>query len=119
MLRLAAAACVLAFSFLMSCARTPICDGRSLDIVDPSSDETVPEGMVNVVVQVCGFDADEVIRLRLLSPAEAHYGVVSIEDPERRLYNYEVPTLPGTMTFVAEDFEASTVSPTVSFAVEP
>jgi hypothetical protein len=92
----------LALLALAGCQPEPVCDGRSLRIIEPDQGEMVPEGRVNVVVEACDLEEDEQIRLRLTMPVESDYGFEIIEDPNQRLYGFDVPTLPGTMELVAD-----------------
>lgn len=87
---------------LTGCGPDPLCDGRSLRIIDPNEGQQVPEGRVNVVVEGCDLEMDEQIRLRLRMPVESDYGFAIVEDPDQRLYGFDVPTLPGTMEVVAD-----------------
>jgi hypothetical protein len=101
-----------------ACQPTPICEGRSLQIVEPDDGELVPPGEVNIVVEVCDFEPDEQIRIRLLEPTEADYAFILVEDPEQRLYGRMVPTLGTTMSVVAESFDGETTSEVVRFDVD-
>lgn len=116
-LRLASLLGLLALPSL-GCGPDPVCDGRSLRIVEPADGEMVPEGRVNVVVEACRFEMDEQIRLRLTMPVESDYGFAVVEDPSQRLYGFDVPTLPGTMELVADAVDdPATVSEPVAFEV--
>ena len=115
-----ALALVAALAPLDACRPNPLCTGRSLRIIEPNDGETVPAGEVNIVVEVCDFEQDEEIRLRLTEPVEVDYGFILVDDPDLRLYGLEVPTLPGTMVLYAEAVgDETTVSEPVSFEVAP
>lgn len=98
-------ALVLPFALLAlaaGCQPDPLCNGRSLRVLEPNDGQMVPEGRVNIVVEACDLEVDEQIRLRLLMPIESDYGFAIVEDPEQNLYGFDVPTLPGTMEVVAD-----------------
>lgn len=98
-------ALALPFALLVlaaGCQPDPLCDGRSLRVIEPDEGEMVPEGRVNIVVEACDLNEDEQIRLRLLMPVESDYGFAIVEDPQQNLYGFDVPTLPGTMEVVAD-----------------
>ncbi len=94
--------CLALLALIAGCQPDPICDGRSLRIIEPDQGEMVPEGDVNIVVEACDLEMDEQIRLRLTMPVESDYGFAIVEDPNQRLYGFDVPTLPGTMELVAD-----------------
>lgn len=94
--------CLALLALGYGCQPDPICNGRSLRIIEPSEGAMIPEGRVNVVVEACELEVDEQLRLRLTMPVESDYGFAIIEDPEQRLYGFDVPTLPGTMELVAD-----------------
>lgn len=100
------------------CGPDPLCEGRTLRVVQPNEGEVVPPGRVNVVVEACNLAVDEQIRIRLTMPVESDYGFEIVEDPEQRLYGFDVPTLPGTMEVVADVVgDPSVVSEPVAFDV--
>ena len=100
------------------CGPDPLCEGRSLRIIEPDDGQTVPAGRVNVVVEACRLNEDEQIRLRLTMPVESDYGFAIVEDEDQHLYGFDVPTLPGTMEVVADVVDdPSTVSEPVAFDV--
>ena len=100
----------------LACAPVPICEGRTLRILEPDDGESVPAGRVNVVVEVCDFEEDETITLRLLAPVESDYGFILVDDADQRLYGLEVPTLPGTMELIATG--DGVVSNSVAFDID-
>lgn len=103
---------------LCACGPDPLCEGRALRVIEPDDGETVPAGRVNIVVEACDLEADEQIRLRLTMPVESDYGFAIIEDPDQRLYGFDVPTLPGTMEVFADVVDdPSVVSEPVAFDV--
>ena len=100
------------------CGPDPLCEGRTLRIVEPDDGEVVPPGRVNIVVEACRMEEDEQIRLRLTMPVESDYGFAIVEDDDQRLYGFDVPTLPGTMEVVADVVgDPTTVSDPVAFDV--
>lgn len=101
-----------------ACGPDPLCEGRTLRIVEPDDGEVVPPGRVNIVVEACRMEEDEQIRLRLTMPVESDYGFAIVEDDDQRLYGFDVPTLPGTMEVVADVVgDPTTVSDPVAFDV--
>ena len=101
-----------------ACGPDPVCDGRSLRVIEPAEGEVVPPGRVNIVVEACRLNEDEQIRLRLTMPVESDYGFAIVEDPDQRLYGFDVPTLPGTMEVFADVVDdATVVSEPVAFEV--
>jgi len=108
---------VFALAFAAACGPDPVCEGRTLRIIEPDDGESVPAGPVNVVVEVCDFDEGEIIALKLVTPVESDYGFITVTDPDQRLYGLEVPTFSGmTMELYAEG--DGVVSDPVAFDVD-
>ena len=102
----------------LACGPDPLCEGRTLRVVEPADGEVVPPGRVNIVVEACRMEEDEQIRLRLTMPVESDYGFAIVKDDDQRLYGFDVPTLPGTMEVVADVVDdPATVSDPVAFEV--
>ncbi len=99
---------LVALVLAAGCGDAETCSDRSVRFLSPSPGTVVEADEVTLVIEACGFERDEILEVRLLQPVETNYGFITVfDDP---VVTIDVPTLPGTMEFRAQDQDGVTRS---------
>lgn len=99
-----------------ACGDTATCPERSLRFLAPDEGAMIVGDEVTLTLEACQFEHDEVVEIQLLEPVESNYGFITIFEEE--VVSIDVPTLPGTMRFVAFDEDGTTRSAELTIQAE-